>query len=64
LEDAGVYLPLLRFNKENEGVEEIHPEQILSEVWKEPPPTCCIHIFVTFASSCRKFGPVDKYSFL
>ncbi|KAH9077651.1 hypothetical protein EDB83DRAFT_2345111 [Lactarius deliciosus] len=45
---AGVPLPLIEFDKNDDGVEEIYPSQTINEAWREPPPARRIHIFVTF----------------
>ncbi|KAH8981944.1 hypothetical protein EDB86DRAFT_3129307 [Lactarius hatsudake] len=47
---AGVPLPLLEFDKDDDGVEEILPWQTINETWREPPPARRIHIFVTFTN--------------
>ena len=57
----GHHLPLLRFNRGDEGVEALPPWTLINEVWPEPPPTDRIHLFVTFTdrespSSCL---PID-----
>lgn len=51
-------LPLLRFNKGDEGVEELSPWRLIREIWPEPHSTRRIHIFVTFTSFLDKIeGP-------
>ncbi|KAH9169343.1 hypothetical protein EDB89DRAFT_1478125 [Lactarius sanguifluus] len=51
-------LPLLRCNQGDEGVEEISPEQTISEIWRKPPPTDQIHLFVAFTNLPPEFeGP-------
>ncbi|KAH9064626.1 hypothetical protein EDB87DRAFT_1598434 [Lactarius vividus] len=45
---AGAPLPLLEFDKDDDGVEEIYPWQTINETWREPPPARRIHIFVRF----------------
>jgi hypothetical protein len=44
----GVYLPLLRLNNGNMGVEEIYLIQTISEIWPEALPANHIHAFVKF----------------
>ncbi|KAH9175394.1 hypothetical protein EDB89DRAFT_360597 [Lactarius sanguifluus] len=46
--------PLLRFSKEDKGVEELSPEQTMDQIWPEPPPTHQIHVFVKFTSFLPK----------
>ncbi|KAH9001046.1 hypothetical protein EDB92DRAFT_2846 [Lactarius akahatsu] len=48
-------LPLLRFNLGDEGVTEISPRQMISEIWQVPPPSGRIHIFVTFTNLPSEF---------
>ncbi|KAF8260034.1 hypothetical protein EI94DRAFT_1749735 [Lactarius quietus] len=43
-------LPLLRFSNGDEGVEELSPWRTLGAVWREPPSSYRIHIFVTFTN--------------
>ncbi|KAH9048862.1 hypothetical protein EDB84DRAFT_1574436 [Lactarius hengduanensis] len=45
---AGVPLPLIQIDKDDDGVEEIHSRKTINEIWREPPPVRRIHIFVTF----------------
>ena len=55
LDSPGSHLPLLRFNKGDEGVEELSPWKTLSEIWQKPPPAYRIHIFVTFTNRESRF---------
>ncbi|KAI9463713.1 hypothetical protein BJY52DRAFT_1184710 [Lactarius psammicola] len=48
-------LPQLRLNRGDKGVEEISVRQMISEIWREPPPTGRIHIFVTFTDLSSEF---------
>ena len=54
----GVYLPLLRLN-DGDGVEEISPIQIISEIWPEPLPANRIHVFVKLTR--RESGPIHTH---
>jgi hypothetical protein len=46
--NAGEYLPLLRFNGEDDGVEEISSKQTKPEIWPDPSPAGLTHLFVKF----------------
>ncbi|KAH8988829.1 hypothetical protein EDB92DRAFT_1870196 [Lactarius akahatsu] len=50
--------PLLRFSKEDKGVEELSPEQTIDQIWPEPPPTHQIHVFVKFISFLPKVATI------
>ena len=45
---GGIPLPLLRFNKDDEGVEEVSLLQMISDIWPEPPHNHRIQFFVTY----------------
>ncbi|KAH9066407.1 hypothetical protein EDB87DRAFT_716591 [Lactarius vividus] len=53
-------LPLLRFNLGDEGVTEISPRQMISEIWQVAPPSHHIHIFVTFTNLPTEFEARQK----
>ncbi|KAH9175390.1 hypothetical protein EDB89DRAFT_360530 [Lactarius sanguifluus] len=46
--------PLLRFSKEDKGVEELSPGRMIDQIWPEPPPAHQIHIFVKFTGFLPK----------
>ena len=64
LAHPGNHLPLLRFKKGDEGVEELSPWKTLSEIWQEPPPAYRIHIFVTFTNRESDLCVIEYPDFL